>query len=72
MRFAATAIALYAASAAARGLSLFGHDDEVVANADLKIPGNSPLELCDKGENGHEKDIAEILSVDLTPNPPSA
>jgi len=70
MRFSAIAVALYAAVAAARGLSLFGHDQEIIPNDDLKIPGDSPLELCPAKD--HDKDIATILSVDLSPNPPSA
>ncbi|KAI1268900.1 ML domain-containing protein [Xylariaceae sp. FL1019] len=34
-----------------------------------KVPGNSPLEFCDKD---HSNDIVSIEKVDLTPNPPEA
>ncbi|KAM3495314.1 hypothetical protein MY3957_001337 [Beauveria namnaoensis] len=34
-----------------------------------KIPGNSPLELCD---GDHSADLITINKVDLTPNPPKA
>ncbi|KAM3508716.1 hypothetical protein MY10362_000997 [Beauveria mimosiformis] len=34
-----------------------------------KIPGNSPLELCD---GDHSDDLIIINNVDLTPNPPKA
>lgn len=34
---------------------------------DLKIPGDSPLELC---PGDHTLDLVEINRVDLSPNPP--
>ncbi|OAR01848.1 hypothetical protein LLEC1_04554 [Akanthomyces lecanii] len=34
-----------------------------------KIPGESPLELC---EGDHSSDLITIKNVDLTPNPPKA
>ncbi|OAA41117.1 phosphatidylglycerol / phosphatidylinositol transfer protein [Beauveria brongniartii RCEF 3172] len=34
-----------------------------------KIPGDSPLELCD---GDHSDDLITINNVDLTPNPPKA
>jgi len=67
MRFSAIAAALLP-GVLARGLSLFG-DQGAIANADLKIPGESPLELCD---TNHDDDIVRITSVDLLPNPPEA
>jgi hypothetical protein len=69
MRFTAFAVAIYAALTSARSLSLFGHDEVVFDDPDLKVPGDSPLELCNKD---HGDDLAKILSVDLSPNPPSA
>jgi hypothetical protein len=69
MRFAAAAVALYATVASARGLSFFGHDQDVIINEAQKVPGDSPLEFCD---TDHSDDIATIESVDLSPNPPSA
>lgn len=43
--------------------------DVLPTDDDLKIPGESPLELCPKE---HEVDIIQIESVDLLPNPPQA
>lgn len=62
------AIALAALLSAAQGLSIFGND-AVTTNDDLKVPGESPLELCDKD---HDDDIVQIERVDLLPNPPEA
>lgn len=59
-----------AAVSTASALSIFGSGDKtVVANDDLKIPGQSPLELCDQD---HYDDIVKIQSVDLLPNPPES
>lgn len=66
MRLSAALIALSAGFAHA---SFFGSSDQVTVNEDLKIPGDSPLELCPKA---HDKDILHIESVDLVPNPPKA
>ncbi|EON97411.1 putative phosphatidylglycerol phosphatidylinositol transfer protein [Phaeoacremonium minimum UCRPA7] len=68
MRFSVALISLLATHlTSARGL--FGGSQEVVKNDDLKVPGDSPLELCDKD---HGDDIVSIESVDLLPNPPEA
>jgi len=48
---------------------LGGDSQDVLPNDDLKIPGDSPLELCPKD---HSDDIIQIESVDLLPNPPQA
>lgn len=70
MRLSATIIAfLTAGLTPAAGLSLFGGDQEVIGNENLKIPGESPLELCDKS---HKNDLIQIESVDMSPNPPEA
>lgn len=67
MRFS-TAAALLLAPVSA--LSVFnGNAPDVAANDDLKIPGESPLELC---PGDHEQDLVIIKSVDLSPNPPKA
>lgn len=47
---------------------LFG-TSQVTIDEDLKIPGDSPLELCPKA---HDSDILTIQKVDLAPNPPKA
>jgi len=47
---------------------LFGNT-QVTIDEDLKIPGDSPLELCPKA---HDSDILTIQKVDLAPNPPKA
>ncbi|KAI0485273.1 ML domain-containing protein [Xylariaceae sp. FL0804] len=54
------------ASAAAGG-GWFGGKDASASGAE-KVPGDSPLELCD---TDHSNDIVHIESVDLLPNPPS-
>ncbi|ODA76211.1 hypothetical protein RJ55_08056 [Drechmeria coniospora] len=41
---------------------------DVLANTGLKIPGDSPLNLC---TGDHSKDIVVVDRVDLSPNPPS-
>jgi len=71
MRISTAFVALTAALAPATlARSLFGGKSQVeIAKDDLKIPGESPLELCDKS---HDKDIIKIQSVDLVPNPPLA
>lgn len=67
MRLSAISLAvLGVASATAR--SVFG-GTQATLDDDLKIPGDSPLELCPKD---HSSDILTITKVDLTPNPPLA
>ena len=61
-------VALSAAVAHA-GFGLNFGGNQVTVNEDLKIPGDSPLELCPKA---HDKDIITIDKVDLVPNPPKA
>lgn len=65
MRLSTALIAITAGSASA---SLFG-SSRVTIDEDLKVPGNSPLELCPKA---HDSDILTIAKVDLAPNPPKA
>ncbi|KAF6829420.1 phosphatidylglycerol phosphatidylinositol transfer protein [Colletotrichum plurivorum] len=70
MRFATAVIAFLSAGLAPASASvLVQRDQTVIVNDDLKIPGESPLELCPKS---HDADIVEIKSVDLSPNPPQA
>lgn len=68
MRLSAALVALSAAVAHA-GFGLNFGGNQVTVNEDLKIPGDSPLELCPKA---HDKDIITIDKVDLVPNPPKA
>lgn len=69
MRLSGALVAFSAAVAhAGFGLNL-GGSNQVTVNEDLKIPGNSPLELCPKA---HDKDVLTIENVDLMPNPPKA
>lgn len=69
MRFSAVLIAVSAGFVSARGgLSLFG-GSQTALDDNLKIPGDSPLELCPKP---HDADILTIERVDLSPNPPKA
>ncbi len=66
MRFSAAVVVAFAS--AVTGLALFG-GQAVVAGDDLRIPGESPLELCEKE---HADDLVKIDRVDLLPNPPQA
>lgn len=68
MRLSAALVALSAAVAHA-GFGLNFGGNQVTVNDDLKIPGDSPLELCPKA---HDEDIITIDKVDLVPNPPKA
>lgn len=68
MRLSAALVALSAAVAHA-GFGLNFGGSQVTVNEDLKIPGDSPLELCPKA---HDEDIITIDKVDLVPNPPKA
>ncbi|KAM0280913.1 hypothetical protein ACHAQH_003802 [Verticillium albo-atrum] len=71
MRFTSAIVALLSVGlvpASARSL-LVERDQNVITGDDRKIPGDSPLELCDKA---HDKDIVHIKKVDLSPNPPKA
>ncbi|CAM1511263.1 Fc.00g087760.m01.CDS01 [Cosmosporella sp. VM-42] len=69
MRFSTVAACLSACLAPTAALSIFNGNADVIVNEDLKIPGESPLELC-PGE--HKEDLVVIESVDLLPNPPKA
>lgn len=70
MRFSAAAGLVTALLAPASAMSIFnGNAPDVAINEDLKIPGSSPLELCDKD---HKDDLIVIKKVDLLPNPPKA
>ncbi|KXH48586.1 ML domain-containing protein [Colletotrichum nymphaeae SA-01] len=70
MRFATAVIAFLSAGLAPVGASvLVQRDQSIIVNDDLKVPGDSPLELCPKS---HDEDIVTIDSVDLSPNPPQA
>ncbi|CAJ2513630.1 Uu.00g017490.m01.CDS01 [Anthostomella pinea] len=74
MRFSTACVAaatLSAGLASARGgwLGGFSSSQDVSASDAEKVPGDSPLELCDMD---HSNDLVKIDSVDLFPNPPAA
>ncbi|KAH7145882.1 phosphatidylinositol/phosphatidylglycerol transfer protein [Dactylonectria estremocensis] len=70
MRFSTVTACLSVCLVPATALSVFnGKAPEVVVNDNLKIPGDSPLELC---PGDHAADLIQIDSVDLLPNPPQA
>lgn len=69
MRFASAVVALLSAGLAPASAGVLAERGQSVITTDLKIPGDSPLELCDKD---HSKDTITIDSVDLLPNPPKA
>ncbi|KAI9742932.1 MAG: Phosphatidylglycerol/phosphatidylinositol transfer protein [Claussenomyces sp. TS43310] len=54
---------------AAGSLSFFGTGQSTLADDDLSIPGDNPLEYC---QAEHATDILLIDHVDLSPNPPLA
>ncbi|KAH7328016.1 ML domain-containing protein [Stachybotrys elegans] len=62
-----SAVTLLSAACLAPAAAL--KSDGISARDDLKIPGDSPLELC---PGVHEEDLVTIKSVDLAPNPPQA
>ncbi|KAI1342366.1 phosphatidylinositol/phosphatidylglycerol transfer protein [Xylariaceae sp. FL0016] len=68
MKFSATSVAAFAGLASALpGGGWFGND---ISTSDAKaVPGDSPLVFCD---SDHSKDIVQIESVDLLPNPPES
>lgn len=71
MRFSSFAVALLSVGLTPAAAAIFdfaGDSEAVVVNDDLKIPGESPLELCDKVD--HALDTVTITRVDLAPNPP--
>ncbi|KAH6895312.1 ML domain-containing protein [Thelonectria olida] len=68
MRFSTVTACLATCLAPAAALSVFnGKAPAIAVDDDLKIPGDSPLELC-KGD--HAADLVVIDRVDLAPNPP--
>ncbi|KAL5594351.1 hypothetical protein BROUX41_001286 [Berkeleyomyces rouxiae] len=70
MRFFTTAVALLSASLApVSAWSVLPNSGASVATGKQKVPGNSPLTLCD---GSHADDVVIIESVDLIPNPPKA
>lgn len=72
MKFAAVLAGTTALlSPTATALSLFDlkGSQVTISDDDNKIPGESPLELCD---GDHSDDLIVIRNVDLSPNPPKA
>lgn len=68
MRFSTAFLALLSVGFSSARLQ--GRDQVPVAlDDDHKIPGESPLKLCD---GDHKDDILKITKVDLSPNPPKA
>lgn len=51
--------------AAAKSLSLFGTDQQVL-DSELEVPGKNPLEFC---QDNSDYSLT-ITKVDLDPNPP--
>ena len=48
-------------------LSLCSNTQQLISNADLKVPGDSPLEYC---EADHTSDILTLEYFNVDPNPP--
>ncbi|KAF5666030.1 phosphatidylglycerol phosphatidylinositol transfer [Fusarium heterosporum] len=70
MRFSTVTACLTACLAPVAAFSVVIEKTPDVAISDnLKIPGDSPLELC---PGDHSADLIKIDSVDLSPNPPKA
>jgi len=70
MKLVAALSSLYVVTALANPLSLLGSGSQVHLQDDesLKVPGSNPLYFC----SSPEKNLVQIKSVDLDPNPPSA
>ncbi|KAJ8119899.1 hypothetical protein ONZ43_g3252 [Nemania bipapillata] len=66
--FSVACIAALSAGNLVSAGSWFGGNDASVKEAD-KVPGNSPLQFCEKD---HGQDIVHIKQVDLLPNPPES
>ena len=66
MRYSAAFAALLVTASC---LNIFSGNQDVIADENLKIPGDSPLELC---QGDHKDDLVQIEKVDLEPNPPVA
>ena len=58
---------LFSLLAAANSLSFFGGKEQRPVQDDYPVPGENPLEFCQKPDNY----LLTINNVDLTPNPPS-
>lgn len=67
MKLATVIPLLISSFAASKSLSLFGSDQQIL-DSELAVPGENPLEYCQKGDNY----TLTINNVDLSPNPPSA
>ncbi|KOS17953.1 Phosphatidylglycerol/phosphatidylinositol transfer protein [Escovopsis weberi] len=68
MRFTSSLLCLAAClTAPAAAASIF--TPSVFPGEDHKIPGKSPMYLCD---GDHQEDILHITEVDIAPNPPKA
>lgn len=67
MKYSAAVALLSALVAPAAALSW--DKQSILGGDDLTIPGDSPLQLCDKD---HDNDILTIEEIILTPNPPQA
>lgn len=65
--FGAAAL-LTSATATARSLSFMGSDNQHSLEETFPVPGDNPLLFCAKPD----KEILQIDSVDLSPNPPAA
>ena len=58
---------LFTLLAAANSLSFFGGKDQRPLEDTYPVPGENPLDFCQKPDNYS----LTITNVDLTPNPPS-
>jgi hypothetical protein len=68
MKFSLSVASLFFSTlVASKALSVFG--GQKVFNEELKVPGENPLEYCQKDHSG---DILTLKFVDLSPNPPTA
>lgn len=66
MKLTTSLLPLFLSSlATSSSLSFFGSDQQVL-DENLKVPGDNPLEFCDKNDDF----ILTIDNVDLDPNPP--
>jgi hypothetical protein len=69
MRFSNVLAYVAACAVSASAFSVEITERDILPRDNVKVPGESPLELC---PGKHDEDIIVIEHVDLSPNPPQA
>ena len=66
MKFSNFAVSALLAGTASASLSFWSSSTDITDDDSLSVPGDNPLKHC----KDPEKDILEVQSVDIDPNPP--